>query len=155
VKSRPAILTRSCAANHGRGKLPAQAEKTRRDRAVAKLKEVRDELRRRMHLPHPLARGCGCGRSSPASMVTMQCRPTSRHLRPSGSMSPDSGGARFDGAVKRTARRWARIEKLAHDFLPKPRILHPWPSERFAVKHQGGEPYAGKLHGGICGGCAL
>src|SRR6202022_2966586 len=42
---------------------------------------------------------------SPASMVTMQCRPTSRHLRPSGSMSPDSGGARFDGAVKRTARR--------------------------------------------------
>src|SRR5260221_7899878 len=33
------------------------------------------------------------------------CRPTSRHLRPSGSMSPDSGGARFDGAVKRTARR--------------------------------------------------
>jgi hypothetical protein len=27
--------------------------KTRRDRAVAKLKEVKDELRRRMHLPIP------------------------------------------------------------------------------------------------------
>ena len=30
---------------------------------------------------------------------------------------------------------WARIQKIADDFLPKPRILHPWPSQRFAVKH--------------------
>src|SRR6202011_1751790 len=94
--------------------------------------------------PSP-GKGCGCGRSSPASMVTMQCRPTSRHLRPSGSMSPDSGGARFDGEVKRTARR-RHGSKLAHYFLPKPRILHPWPSERFAVKHPRWEPYAGKPH---------
>jgi hypothetical protein len=44
---------------------------------------------------------------------------------------------------RRTLRRrsqkdgstWKRIEKLADDFLPKPRIHHPWPSERFAVKH--------------------
>jgi len=78
--------------------------KTRRDRAVAKLKEVKDELRRRMHLPIPW-QGMWLRQSSPASMVTMQCRPTSRHLRPSVSMSLDSGGARFGGAVKRTARR--------------------------------------------------
>ena len=25
--------------------------------------------------------------------------------------------------------------KLADDWLPKPRILHPWPEQRFAVKH--------------------
>ena len=30
---------------------------------------------------------------------------------------------------------WDRIKKLADDYLPRPKILHPWPSERFAVKH--------------------
>jgi RNA-directed DNA polymerase len=30
---------------------------------------------------------------------------------------------------------WERMAKLAHEFLPKPRILHPWPSVRFAAKH--------------------
>ena len=39
---------------------------------------------------------------------------------------------------------WARIGKLADDWLPKPRILHPWPNQRFAVKHPRWEPYAGK-----------
>ena len=30
---------------------------------------------------------------------------------------------------------WARLSKIAGAWLPTPRILHPWPSERFAVKH--------------------
>ena len=30
---------------------------------------------------------------------------------------------------------WDRMEKLANDWLPKPRVLHPWPSVRFAVTH--------------------
>jgi RNA-directed DNA polymerase len=30
---------------------------------------------------------------------------------------------------------WSRMTKLADDFLPKPRILHPWPNVRFAVRH--------------------
>jgi RNA-directed DNA polymerase len=30
---------------------------------------------------------------------------------------------------------WARMMRLADDWLPKPRILHPWPEQRFAVKH--------------------
>ena len=30
---------------------------------------------------------------------------------------------------------WERITKIANDYLPSPRILHPWPSVRFAVKH--------------------
>jgi hypothetical protein len=41
------------------------------------------------------------------------------------------------------ARRWKasprsssdRMGKVADDWLPQPRILHPWPSIRFAVKH--------------------
>jgi hypothetical protein len=30
---------------------------------------------------------------------------------------------------------WTQMAKLADEFLPKPRILHPWPSVRFAVSH--------------------
>ena len=30
---------------------------------------------------------------------------------------------------------WDRMTKLANDWLPAPRILHPWPDQRFAVKH--------------------
>jgi RNA-directed DNA polymerase len=37
---------------------------------------------------------------------------------------------------------WERIDKLADDFLPKPKILHPWPSARFAVTHSRWEPSA-------------
>jgi RNA-directed DNA polymerase len=33
---------------------------------------------------------------------------------------------------------WVRMAKLANDFLPQPKILHPWPSVRFAVTTQGG-----------------
>ena len=30
---------------------------------------------------------------------------------------------------------WTRMAKLTDEFLPKPQILHPWPSVRFAVRH--------------------
>ena len=30
---------------------------------------------------------------------------------------------------------WKRILKIADEFIPKPRILHPWPNQRFAVKY--------------------
>jgi RNA-directed DNA polymerase len=30
---------------------------------------------------------------------------------------------------------WTQMAKLADEFLPKPRVLHPWPSMRFAVRH--------------------
>jgi RNA-directed DNA polymerase len=30
---------------------------------------------------------------------------------------------------------WDRMPKLADGWLPAPRILHPWPDQRFAVKH--------------------
>ena len=49
-------------------------------------------------------------------------------------------GSQRDGAT------WKRVEKLADAFLPKPRILHPWPSDRFAVKYPRWEPYAGNPH---------
>src|SRR5262245_25778311 len=44
---------------------------------------------------------------------------------------------------RRTLRRrsqkdhmtWSRMTKLADTWLPPPRILHPWPDQRFAVTH--------------------
>src|SRR3954451_17563917 len=47
---------------------------------------------------------------------------------------------------------WDRIKKLADDYLPRPKILHPWPSERFAVKHPREEPDARIGHVQICAG---
>jgi hypothetical protein len=51
---------------------------------------------------------------------------------------------------RRTLRRrsqtddmtWERVKRLSDDWLPKVRILHPWPNERFAVKHPRWEPDA-------------
>src|SRR5260370_38069569 len=52
---------------------------------------------------------------------------------------------------RRTLRRrgqkhrltWERIGKLADHWLPTPRLLHPWPNQRFAVTHPRWEPDAG------------
>jgi group II intron reverse transcriptase/maturase len=125
--------------------------KTRRDRMVAKLKEVKGELRRRMHQPLPV-QGMWL-RQVVAGFFGYHAVPTN---------FPALAAFRLHVVRlwRRTLRRrsqkdgstWKRIEKLADDFLPKPRILHPWPSVRFAVKHPRWEPYAGNPHVRICAG---
>ncbi len=47
---------------------------------------------------------------------------------------------------------WAKVAKLAEYWLPKVRILHPWPTVRFHVKHPRQEPGALAAHAGICAG---
>jgi hypothetical protein len=49
---------------------------------------------------------------------------------------------------------WERTKRLADDWLPKPRILHPWPESRFAVRHPRWEPYARIGPVRICAGGA-
>jgi RNA-directed DNA polymerase len=49
---------------------------------------------------------------------------------------------------------WRRMATLADRFLPKPRIRHPWPAQRFAVKYPRWEPGAGNPLAGICAGGA-
>jgi hypothetical protein len=41
----------------------------------------------------------------------------------------------------------ARMDKLIDDWLPKPRILHPWPDKRFAVTHPRWEPWDSCMYG--------
>ncbi len=58
---------------------------------------------------------------------------------------------------QRSQKDWTtreRIARLANDWLPRPRILHPWPNVRFAVRHPRWEPYARIGPVRICAGGA-
>jgi RNA-directed DNA polymerase len=115
--------------------------KTRRDRMRAKLKEIKKGLRRCMHQPIP-QQGKWL-RQVVTGYFNYYAVPTNSRAI-----------ATFHFFVTklwhRTLRRrsqkdwtdWQRMKRLAGDWLPKPRILHPWPTARFAVKHPRWEPYA-------------
>ena len=79
--------------------------------------------------------GNGSGKSSPDISPTTPCRPTARRSARSATTSSFSGIGSSAGAARRHDVVWPRMAKLADEFLPKPRILHPWPSVRFAVRH--------------------
>jgi group II intron reverse transcriptase/maturase len=125
--------------------------KTRRDRMRSKLKALKVELKRRMHIPIP-EQGRWLGRVLRGYFAY--------HAVPTNSACLNA--FRYHATVLwwRTLRRrsqldftsWARISRLAADYLPRPRILHPWPSARFAVKHPRWEPGARIAPAGICAG---
>jgi RNA-directed DNA polymerase len=108
--------------------------KSRRDRMRAKLREIKEELRQRMHRPVPET-GKWL-RQVVAGYFAYHAVPTN---------SPALAAFRYHVVVlwhRRLRRRsqrarlaWTQMTKLADEFLPKLQILHPWPSVRFAVKH--------------------
>jgi RNA-directed DNA polymerase len=107
---------------------------TRRDRMQVTLRRIKEELRRRMHEPIPeqgawlkqVVRGFFAYHAVPTNGPALRA---------------------FYYYVKRiwlrTLRRrsqkdrfsWQRMHGLAADWLPQPRILHPYPDRRFAVMH--------------------
>jgi group II intron reverse transcriptase/maturase len=108
--------------------------RSRRDRMKAKIKEVAGELRQRMHQSIPEQGkwlkqvvtgyfGYHAVPTNAAALVTFR----------------DEIIARWRWVLHRRSQKsaltWTRMKKLADDWLPKPRILHPWPDQRFAVKH--------------------
>ena len=142
----------SSAVNRRRGKFLIK-RKTRRDRMRAKLKEVKQELRRRMHQPIP-AREMAGGKSS-------------RLFQPLRGADQRPGALRIPLPRHRSLatiaqatqpERWhdlAADRKLANDWLPKPRILHPWPN---ALRRH--TPEVGAVCGNpactdLCGGRAV
>lgn len=108
--------------------------RTRRDRMRSTLRKVKVQLRRRMHAPIPEQ-----GRWLSAVVRGF----FAYHAVPTNSRA--LGAFRHDvvDLWRRTLRRrsqkdrmtWDRMTKLADAWLPPPRILHPWPDQRFAVKH--------------------
>ncbi len=127
--------------------------KTRADRMRAKLKEVKEGLRQRMH-------------RTIAEQGRWLGQVVAGYLRyfavPTNDRAPSAFRYQILDLWRRMLRRrshqdrtkWERMDSLAREFLPRPRVLHPWPSERFAVKHPRWEPYAGKPHVRICAGGA-
>ncbi len=115
--------------------------KTRRDRMRAKLGEIKEQLRERMHEPIPEQ-----GRWLKQVVTGF----FAYHAVPTNSKALSAFRHYVTDLWRRTLRRrsqkdamtWARITQIADAWLPKPRILHPWPDQRFAVTHPRWEPSA-------------
>ena len=114
---------------------------TRRDRMRARLRAIKEELRRRMHEPIPLqgkwlrqvVRGYFAYHAVPTNSKAMN---TFRHY------VTDLWRRALQHRSQRDHTTWARIAQPVAEFLPPVCILHPWPSERFAVKYPRWEPGA-------------
>lgn len=108
--------------------------KTRADRMRARLQEIKRTLRKRMHATIP-EQGKWL-----KSVVTGYY---AYHAVPTNVRSLGRFRYHVMRLWLRTLRRrsqkdqmtWTRLIQIAANWLPTPRILHPWPSERFAVKH--------------------
>jgi RNA-directed DNA polymerase len=108
--------------------------RTRRDRMRAKLKEIKEELRERMHEPIP-KQGAWL-KQVVSGHYNYYAVPTNwQALR----AFRDEVTLRWRRALSRRSQKgilnWARIARLANDFLPQPRIIHPWPNQRLVVTH--------------------
>jgi group II intron reverse transcriptase/maturase len=108
--------------------------KSRQDRVRGKLKEIKEELWRRMHWPIP---------EQGVWLAQVIRGFFNYHAVPTNFTALSKFRRQIIWLWLRTLRRrsqrdktpWTRMAKLAADFLPKPKILHPWPSVRFAAKH--------------------
>jgi RNA-directed DNA polymerase len=119
--------------------------KTRADRMRAKLREIKATLRRRMHEPIP-DQGKWLGQVVRGYF--------NYHAVPTNAGALHAFRHHVTDLWRRVRRcrsqrdriTWERMTQLVDAWLPKPLILHPWPSERFAVTHPRWEPYASKPH---------
>ncbi|WP_375167466.1 reverse transcriptase domain-containing protein [Bradyrhizobium sp. CCGUVB4N] len=111
--------------------------KTRRDRLRRKLQDIKEKLRRRMHQPI-LVQGAWL-RQVVAGHFAYYAVPTNgRALSAFRYYVTDLWRRTLRRRSQRDGFTWDRMTKLADDWLPQPRILHPWPQQRFAVTHTQG-----------------
>jgi hypothetical protein len=108
--------------------------KTRCDRMTAKLREIKEELRRRMHTSIP-EQGRWL-RAVVSGFLAYHAVPTNfRALNAFRYQVTTLWLRSLRRRSQKTTLTWERMLKLAADWLPTPRILHPWPNQRFAVNH--------------------
>jgi RNA-directed DNA polymerase len=108
--------------------------KSRRDRMRGKLKEIKEEMRRRMHQPIPeqgrwlaqVVRGYFAYHAVPTNSATIGA--FRHHV-------VDLWRCSLSRRSQRGGITWQRIKQIADDWLPKPKVLHPWPQQRFAVRY--------------------
>jgi group II intron reverse transcriptase/maturase len=127
--------------------------KSRRDRQRAKLRDLQEELRRRWHESIP-SQGRWL-RQVVTGWFNYHAVPT--NIRALGSFRYHVAGLWLRALRRRSQKdhtTWREMYGIADRWLPKPRILHPWPRLRFAVKHPRWEPGALIAPAGICAGGA-
>jgi hypothetical protein len=125
--------------------------KSRGDRMKAKLKEIKKALQCNRHWPIPelgkwlaqVVRGYFAYHAVPTNMEALNVfrYQVIKHL-----------GRALRRRSQKDATPWDRICKIADAYIPKPRITHPWPDQRFVVKHPRWEPCARIALAGICAG---
>jgi RNA-directed DNA polymerase len=115
--------------------------KSRRDRMRTKLRTIKEELRQRMHESIPeqgkwlaqVVRGYFAYHAVPTNARSLGAfLHYVKHL--------------WQRALRRRSQKdgttWERMADLAAEFLPKPRVLHPWPDERFLATYPRWKPSA-------------
>ena len=108
--------------------------KTRRDRMRAKLRAVKEEMRRRMHQTVPqqgfwlwhVVNGYFNYHAVPTNIRALTAFRREIAKRWRRVLTRRSDMAKLP---------WDRMNELIDEWLPQPRILHPWPDRRFAVTH--------------------
>ena len=108
--------------------------KTRRDRMRVKLQAIKQELRRRMHWPIP-AQGKWLKQVIRGYFNYHAVPTNNRALLGFRDEIVRSWRRVLIRRSQRDSTGWERMRELADDWLPKPKILHPWPNQRFAVTH--------------------
>jgi RNA-directed DNA polymerase len=108
--------------------------KTRRDRMRSKLEDIKAELRRRMHQPIP-HQGKWLRQVVTGHFVYYAVPTNSRALSAFRHHVTDLWRRTLRRRGQKDGFTWGRMTRLVNDWLPQPRILHPWPDVRFDVKH--------------------
>lgn len=112
---------------------------TMKTRMRATLSAVKIAVQRRRHLPIP-EQGRWLG-SVVRGYFAYHAVPT--NIRALGRFRTQVVRHWFRALRRRSQRNrlnWDRMNLVAQRWLPQPRILHPWPNERFAVSTQGKSP---------------
>jgi RNA-directed DNA polymerase len=108
--------------------------KTRRDRMRAKLLEIKQELRQRMH--QSIREQGQWLKQVVGGYFRYHAVPTNIHAL---KLFRDEVVDRWKRLLSRRSqkgnRTWTWTAMLADHWLPQPSILHPWPEQRFAVTH--------------------
>jgi len=108
--------------------------KTRRDRMSATLRGIKEELRLRRHQPIP---------ETGKWLAQVVSGYFGYHAVPTNGAAMSAFRHHVINLWHRQLCRrsqrarvvWGRMNKLVDAFIPKARVLHPWPSVRFAVRH--------------------
>jgi RNA-directed DNA polymerase len=108
--------------------------KTRRDRMRAKLQEIKGELWRRMHWPIP-EQGEWLRQVVTGHFAYFAVPTNTRALSAFRYYVIDIWRRTLRRRSQKDDCTWDRIAQVSGHWLPKPRILHPWPDVRFAVTH--------------------